>query len=549
MKKSLSIILSVLMIISATLALPFSANAQIEQGSCGTNVTYQFDTSTGELLIIGRGAMTDYDWEESPFAHKSNIKSIFIFDGITSIGNCAFMDTSVKVVYIPKSVTRVGSGAFWGCNSITAVNYYSTQDDWENVDVLSDNSFDGDQMYFFLIGECGDTVDYILDLQTGMLAISGRGEMFDYDNDGNKSPFADCDEIVSIVFDSGVSSIGSYAFNYCTYLESVEISNSIASIGESAFEFCYGMKEIKLGSGVKSIGYRAFEGCTKLSDAEYAGTRETWKTIKIEKRNDCLTDLLCDHVAGTPVNEDYIEATCQYPGGHDVVVYCSICNAEMERDFKKTAPKTDHVYQTVITAATLSKNGSKIKKCKNCNEVFEKTTIYYPQTIKLSTSSYTYDGKAKKPSVTVKDSRHKLITSSNYTVTYPSGRKDVGKYTVEVKFGKTKNYTGTKKLTFKINPKGTKLTTLSTPSKKKIKVKWKTQTTKTTGYELQLATDKNFSKNVTNVTVKGSNKNTKTVAGLKNNTKYYVRIRTYKTKDGADFCSDWSDYKTITTKK
>lgn len=537
------------MIISATLVLPFSANAQIEEGTLGENITYQFDSSTGDLSVIGRGAMTDYDWEESPFAHRKNIRNIFISEDITSIGNCAFMDTSVEVINLPKSVTRIGSGAFWGCDSIKAVNYFSTYEDWEKVDVLSDNSFDGDQMYYFLKGRCGDYIAYCLDLQTGTLTINGRGGMYNYDDDRKKSPFADCEEILSIVIDNGVTTIGSYAFNYCTRVESVEISNSVTSIGESAFEFCYGMKSINLGSGVTSIGYRAFEGCTKLNDAKYAGTKETWKTINIEKRNECLTDLLCEHVAGAPVNEDYQKATCQQPGGHDVVVYCSICNAEMDREFKKTAPKTDHVYQTVTTAATLSKNGSKYKKCKNCNQQSEKSTIYYPKTIRLEASIFTYDGKAKKPKVIVKDSRGRLIASSHYTLTYPSGRKDIGKYTVEVKFGKTKDYTGTKKLSFTINPKGTKLSSLSTPSKKKIKVKWKTQTTKTTGYQIQLATDKNFSKNVKTVTVEGNKKNTKTVTDLKNKTKYYVRIRTYKTNSGKKFYSDWSGYKTITTKK
>ena len=66
------------MIISATLALPFSANAQIEQGSCGANVSYTLDTTTGELSVFGTGAMTDYDWDQSPFA-TARISSILIF--------------------------------------------------------------------------------------------------------------------------------------------------------------------------------------------------------------------------------------------------------------------------------------------------------------------------------------------------------------------------------------------------------------------------------------------------------------------------------------
>ena len=547
MKKTLSIILSLLMIISATLALPFSANAQIEQGSLGANVSYTLDTTSGELNVFGRGAMTDYDWDQSPFAHRQDIKHIDIQEGITSIGEKVFMDVKAETVDIPKSVTKIGDGAFWACTSFTAINYYSTRDDWENVNVLYNNDLDGDYMFFFLRGECGYAVNYLLDLQTGELTVSGRGEMFDYDED-NRSPFYDSEDIISLVVKSGVSRIGSYAFNYCTYLESVEISNTVSSIGASAFEFCYGMKEIKLGSGISSIGYRAFEGCTKLNKVIYAGTKETWKTIKFEKRNDCLTDCYCDHVAGAPVNEDYVEATCQEPGGYDKVIYCSICNSEMDREFVETTSKTAHKYTTVTTPATLTKNGKSVVQCKICGKVQKKNIIYYPKTIKLSMYEYIYNGKAKKPTVSVKDANGNTISSSKYKVTYASGRKDIGKYNVYVTFT-DKKYTGEKRLYFLINPKGTSLVSLSSPSKNKIKIKWKTQTTKTTGYQIQIATDKNFTNKVDTIYVGNNKKNTKTVSGLKKNKKYYVRIRTYKQKSDAKFFSYWSDYKTITTKK
>ena len=73
------------------------------------------------------------------------------------------------------------------------------------------------------------------------------------------------------------------------------------------------------------------------------------------------------------------------------------------------------------------------------------TTIYYPKTIKLSKTAYTYTGKAIKPKVTVKDSKGKTISSSNYTVSYKSNTK-VGKATVTVTF--KGNYTGTISKTF-----------------------------------------------------------------------------------------------------
>ena len=64
------------------------------------------------------------------------------------------------------------------------------------------------------------------------------------------------------------------------------------------------------------------------------------------------------------------------------------------------------------------------------------------KSVSLSTTTYTYDGKVKKPKVTAKDKKGKKIAAKYYTVKYPSGRKNVGTYTVKVKFkGK---YKGTK---------------------------------------------------------------------------------------------------------
>lgn len=75
------------------------------------------------------------------------------------------------------------------------------------------------------------------------------------------------------------------------------------------------------------------------------------------------------------------------------------------------------------------------------------------KSVSLSTTTYTYDGKVKKPKVTAKDKKGKKIAAKYYTVKYPSGRKNVGTYTVKVKFkGK---YKGTKSASFKIVPKGT----------------------------------------------------------------------------------------------
>ena len=74
---------------------------------------------------------------------------------------------------------------------------------------------------------------------------------------------------------------------------------------------------------------------------------------------------------------------------------------------------------------------------------------------KLSSGSYTYNGKVQTPGVVVKSGKRVLKSGRDYTVSYAKGRKNVGAYNVTVT-GKG-NYFGKVNLSFKINPKGTKI--------------------------------------------------------------------------------------------
>ena len=68
-----------------------------------------------------------------------------------------------------------------------------------------------------------------------------------------------------------------------------------------------------------------------------------------------------------------------------------------------------------------------------------------------------------------------------------------------------------------------------------------------TSYEIQIATDKNFTKNVKKVTAKKS-ATKKTVKGLKKGKKYYVRIRSVKKYKNANYTGQWSNAKNVKVK-
>ena len=252
-------------------------------------------------------------------------------------------------------------------------------------------------------------------------------------------------------------------------------------------------------------------------------------------------------------------------GGADVIVDLSACGAcgknTVQVHYMGYTATADfnlgHNYKEksrALIKATTSKDGKRTATyiCTRCKATYTKTlqTYYKVNTIKLNKTAYTYNGKVQKPSVTVKDSKGKTLKNgTDYTVTYPKGMKNVGKYTVKVTL--KGNYSGSKSMTYNINPKGTSVSKVKA-AKKGFKVTWKKQATQTTGYQVQYSTSSKFKKAKT-VTVSKNKSTSKSVGKLSAKKKYYVRVRTYKTvKIGGKsvkLYSGWSKVKSVTTKK
>ena len=165
----------------------------------------------------------------------------------------------------------------------------------------------------------------------------------------------------------------------------------------------------------------------------------------------------------------------------------------------------------------------------------------------LSKTSYTYDGKVKKPTVKVTLTNGAVLSqgaNGGYTVSYAKGRKNAGKYNVTVSF---KGVYGSKEvLTFTIKPKAAAVSSISA-IKKGFKLKWKPVAGEITGYQVQYSLDSSFSGAKTKW-VKKADTTSLSVKNLKAKKKYYVRIRAYKTVDGAKIYSAWSAKQTVKTK-
>ena len=116
-------------------------------------------------------------------------------------------------------------------------------------------------------GECGasgNNVTWSFNSSSKTLTISGTGAMANY------SPFVkpwinNIESIETVVIEDGVTSIGNYAFAYCSNLTSVTIPSSVTSIGKYVFFICTRLTSVTIPSSVTSIGGGAFDNCSSLT--------------------------------------------------------------------------------------------------------------------------------------------------------------------------------------------------------------------------------------------------------------------------------------------
>lgn len=136
----------------------------------------------------------------------------------------------------------------------------------------------GIALYSTASGQCGNNLTWTLN--GGVLTISGKGAMWDRDNEwyGFCGVLDQADEVTSVVVESGVTSIAYEAFNWLENMTSVTIPKTVTSIGCSAFSV----------------------GCDALTTINYAGTTSQWKRISSTLSLPLATKVVCTNGTITP---------------------------------------------------------------------------------------------------------------------------------------------------------------------------------------------------------------------------------------------------------
>ncbi len=338
-KKFLAIILAFMMVLSI---VPITASAAVTSGTCGDNLTWNFDASTGTLTISGTGAMYDYPYDSPWESIDNKIKAVVVEDGVTTIGNGAFYDYYwlVKVTF-SDSVTTIGRLAFAYCDGLTDVTF----------------------------GNGLKTIDYGAFYKCEKLK---KAELPDGVTTIGESAFEYCEQLESVNIPYGVEKIGNYAFFVCEKLTNVTIPNSVTEIGEYAFADCESLTEIiipdsvtligndafgccknlesiSIGSCVKTIGNFAFTACTKLTEV-YIPESVEQIGISVFSRCDNLTKITVDEKNSFYSNDEHgvlfnkdktvlmqypcgrTETSYVIPDGVTTIEYTALCECNNLKD-------------------------------------------------------------------------------------------------------------------------------------------------------------------------------------------------------------------------
>ena len=163
-----------------------------------------------------------------------SLESVELPSGLEVIGSNAFSYSGLKSIYIPETVTTIGTRSFACCESIQAIEIP------ENVTSFNTLSLDG----------CTALKEVVWNAKN--VTVRARISL----------PAS----ITSFKFGENVEVIPAGLCKSLTGLTEIVIPNSVTEIGEQAFSGCTYLKKVVIGTGLKTINAEVFASCDRLEE-------------------------------------------------------------------------------------------------------------------------------------------------------------------------------------------------------------------------------------------------------------------------------------------
>lgn len=267
MKKSIALLLSVLMLLGTMVLAPVTAQAaqsdeeiaaQVEDGSADdadvelgaeyTSNGYKYTVRNGEAIVNGTtnnyasvnipsslGGYPVRVINYSAFKGNTVMTSLTLPNSLRLIDNSAFRECpKLKTVNLGTSVKTIGSSAFDECVALTSITIPNS--------VTEIGSY------------CFYSCSNLTSASIGNGVTKMGGEVFGY-----------CKALKSVSFAPGATIVGSSMFRYCELLSSVKLPDSITTIENHAFSYCKSVSAFSIPPKVKEIKNDTFYGCSNLS--------------------------------------------------------------------------------------------------------------------------------------------------------------------------------------------------------------------------------------------------------------------------------------------
>ncbi len=526
---------------------------------------------------------------ESAFSRMEKLKTLVVPDSVTEIGTAAFNActslqsitlpnaleriekkllngcSALTAITIPDSVIRIGEEAFKDCTGLTAVTIP------EGVQYIGDDAFSGCSAVKSLTVPCGLSLSAFLNCKAieSVRLTKGTGTMKDYTEANYKNTpwYRTGAASVSVVLDEGIQNIGAYAFKECTKLKSVTIPSSVTSIGMFAFYGCtkltdvyYNGTETQRNATLVTIGSsndslngatwhyaleeeRPFEGTVAFDGVSYKGAtpyvigngKKQTPALVIKDENGLVID---------PFYYDAVYTDNTQPG-----------TAHVDVTFKNGYTGTYNAWFKIYLPAT---NYTKVENVQAGIRVTwnavpgAKGYVVYRRAWSTTTNGWTnfarWDNTTELSYLDGYDENHRTYAGTRYQYGVKAYFEERENPDGTIMGGAMDNYNlgivGPLKTTVRIT---TRVLNSLTPGSKRLTVKW-TPSKNFTGYEIQLATDAAFTKNLKTVTITAPLTSETTVKSLKAKTMYYVRIRSYHEFEGFTYYGEWSNVLNAKTK-
>ena len=229
-----------------------------------------------EATITKNGLVYSVDMKTIYYADDSGEFKGTIPNGVERIEDEAFSCCTVEKIYIPDSVTSVGSNLFENATSLKSVRLPS------GLKKLSPYMFAG----------CSSLEQIEMPFEI---------ESFE------EGLFAGCSSLKDIPFRAGIKELPNYVFSGCSQLRSLILPNTIEKICEGAVSDCENLTTLVLPASLKEIEEGAFEGCFNLCHIRLNGENSYFRVDDAEsclyRKNPDGTETLILHLEGNTLSE------------------------------------------------------------------------------------------------------------------------------------------------------------------------------------------------------------------------------------------------------